>query len=542
MRKLALLIAAPLFLAACSGQAGSAPGGTTAQGKGSEVGMPVPAPAVDAAAGYGGAASAPNAGIPTVVVSGDRNLILTAKIDMRSKDPWATSDRAQAIATGLGGDVLNLSQTGTADTRSATLTIRVPSSRFGDALQQLKSLEGEVQTSGVSAQDVTDQFIDLQARLTAKQAEEQRYIAILNRANTIDEILKVDASLGNVRTQIEQLTAQINSIKQRTDFSTISMSISTLSALPGDTTTKVWDPAKTVGRALAALGAMMQVFADALIWLIVFGVEGALVYAVWRYRASRHVAGEAATFENNRRLEIAWTAAPALILAVVFVLTLGAMAEINGAGVAPAMRITAIGHQWWWEFSYGGIRTANELHIPVDTPVDLEVTSVDVIHSFWVPELGPKMDMLPGKTNRLRLFTRRAGSYDGQCAEFCGVEHAWMRIRVIAETQTGFDQWLSGQTLPAPTQGGAGERVFLSNICVSCHTIRGTAAAGTAGADPTPLRGRATIGAGVIPSDVARMRAWLTDPQRYQPGSLMPRVPLAEADLDALAAYLVSLK
>ena len=225
--------------------------------------------------------------------------------------------------------------------------------------------------------------------------------------------------------------------------------------------------------------------------LIFIGVEGALVYAIWRYRASRHFAGEAATFEQDRRLEIAWTAAPALILAVVFVLTLGAMAEINGAGVSATMRISAIGHQWWWEFGYGGVKTANELHIPIDTPVDLEVTSVDVIHSFWVPELGPKMDMLPGKTNRLRLFTRRAGSYDGQCAEFCGVEHAWMRIRVVAQTQTDFDQWLSGQTLPAPTQGGAGERVFLSNICVNCHTIRGTAAAGTAGPDLTHVGARA---------------------------------------------------
>jgi hypothetical protein len=272
MRKLALLIAAPLLLLAACSQAASSPNGTTAQGRGGEVGMPVLAPAADAASGFNvSSASAPDKGIPTVVVSGDRNLILTAKIDMRTKDPWATSDRAQAIASGLGGDVLNLSQSGTADSRSASLTIRVPSSRFGDALQQLKSLEGEVQTSGVSAQDVTDQFVDLQARLTAKQAEEQRYLAILNRAGTIDEILKVDASLGNVRTQIEQLTAQINSIKQRTDFSTISMSISTLSALPGDTTSKVWDPAKTVGRALAALGAMMQVFADAVIWLVVFG-------------------------------------------------------------------------------------------------------------------------------------------------------------------------------------------------------------------------------------------------------------------------------
>src|SRR5256712_3878697 len=278
MRKLALLIAAPLLLAtACSG-ASSAP---TAQSRGgSEAGAPVPG-AADPASGFSGnAGNASDKGIPTVVVSGDRNLILTAKIDMRTKDPWATSDRAQAIAGGLGGDVLNLPQSGTADTRSASLTIRVPSSRFGDALQQLKSLEGEIQTSGVTAQDVTDQFIDLQARLTAKQAEEQRYIAILNRANTIDEILKVDASLGSVRTQIEQLTAQINSIKHRTDFSTISMSISTLSALPGDTTSKAWDPAKTVGRALAALGAMMQVFADIVIWLIVFGWLPLLAFAI----------------------------------------------------------------------------------------------------------------------------------------------------------------------------------------------------------------------------------------------------------------------
>ena len=151
--------------------------------------------------------------------------------------------------------------------------------------QQLKSLDGEIQTSGVSAQDVTDQFVDLQARLTAKQAEEQRYIAILNRANTIDEILKVDASLGSVRTQIEQLTAQINSIKGRTEFSTISMSISTLTALPGDTTSKTWDPAKTVGRALAALGAMMQVFADVVIWLVVFGWLPLIAFAVLIFAA-----------------------------------------------------------------------------------------------------------------------------------------------------------------------------------------------------------------------------------------------------------------
>jgi len=293
-------------------------------------------------------------------------------------------------------------------------------------------------------------------------------------------------------------------------------------------------PADAIGTLALIVGVIASV--------IFIGVEAALVYAIWRYRASRNVAGEAATFERNRRLEIAWTAAPALILAVVFVLTLGTMAEINGAGVAPAMRIAATGHQWWWEFGYGGTKTANELHIPVDTPVELDLTSVDVIHSFWVPELGPKMDMLPGTTNHLRLLARRTGSYDGQCAEFCGIEHAWMRLRVVVQSQTDFDRWLSGQGLPAPAQGGEGQRVFLSNICVNCHVIRGTIETGTGGPDLTHVGARETIGAGVLPNDVARMRAWLADPQRYKPGSLMPGVPLSDTDLDALAAYLVSLK
>jgi len=293
-------------------------------------------------------------------------------------------------------------------------------------------------------------------------------------------------------------------------------------------------PADAIGTLSLIVGAIALV--------IFIGVEGALVYAIWRYRASRHVAGEPASFDRNRGLEIAWTAAPAVVLAVVFVLTLGTMAEISGAGVPPTMRIAATGHQWWWEFTYAGVATANELHIPVDTPIDLELTSTDVIHSFWVPELGPKMDMLPGVTNRLRLFARRTGSYDGQCAEFCGVEHAWMRIRVVAESQAEFAAWLRTQALPRATIETNAERVFLSNICVNCHTIRGTAAAGTAGPDLTHVGARATIGAGVLPNDVERVRAWLADPQAYKPGALMPSVPLSSADLDALAAYLVSLR
>src|SRR5436309_9286250 len=267
MRKLALLIAAPLLLAACAQSANTPSAGGKADYAGS-----APAPAADAASGYSGVASTTaNQGIPTVVVNADRNLILTAKIDMRSKDPWATSDRAQLIATSLGGDVLSLSQTGSGENRSTSLTMRVPSSRFSEAIRQLKELDGEVATSAVSAQDVTDQFVDLQARLAAKQSEEQRYLALLGRANTIDEILKIDASLSNVRLQVEQLTGQINSIKSRTEFSTISMSVSPIAIVPVQEPAKAWDPAKTVARALAALGAMLQVFADLAIWLVVFG-------------------------------------------------------------------------------------------------------------------------------------------------------------------------------------------------------------------------------------------------------------------------------
>jgi cytochrome c oxidase subunit 2 len=290
--------------------------------------------------------------------------------------------------------------------------------------------------------------------------------------------------------------------------------------------------------AIGALALVVGVIA----LLIFLGVEGALIYAVWRYRATRPSSGEPARFEHNTRLEVAWTAAPALVLAVVFALMLGTMAEIGGAAVEPGLRVRAVGHQWWWEFGYGPVTTANEMHIPVDTPVELELTSADVIHSFWVPELGGKSDMLPGTTNRLRLFARRAGVYEGQCSEFCGVEHAWMRIRVVAESQANFARWLAAQGQSAATRGGDGERIFLTAICVSCHAIRGTPAVGTAGPDLTHVGARATLGAGVLPNDAARMRAWIADPQLYKPGALMPRVPLSDTELDSLAAYLVSLK
>src|SRR3989442_9587968 len=275
--KLALLLALPLFLAACSASGTAsrgAPGGGTGDSF-TNISAPlaVPAPEAQKAGGVPVGAPAPNQGLPNpVAFNADRNLIRTANIAMRSKDPWATRERAAAIAVGYGGDVLGLAQSGNGDDRRANLAIRVPASRFDDALNQIKQLEGEVATANVDTKDVTDQFVDLQARLAAKQSEEQRYLALLSRANTIDEILKVDASITNVRTQVEQLTAQINSIKSRTEFSTIVLSVTPLTVLPGvDNTAKGWDPAKTLARALAAVSALFQVLADLAIWALVFG-------------------------------------------------------------------------------------------------------------------------------------------------------------------------------------------------------------------------------------------------------------------------------
>jgi cytochrome c oxidase subunit 2 len=285
--------------------------------------------------------------------------------------------------------------------------------------------------------------------------------------------------------------------------------------------------------------------------VILAGVEIALVYAAWRYRASRGGAMPA-QIHGHPRLEVAWTATPLVVLAVVFALMIGTMREI-GASVPDtgpgALRIRAIAYQWWWEFRYpgegGDVVTANELHIPAGTPVVLDLEAHDVVHSFWVPQLNGKTDMIPGRVNHLRLFAARPGSYPGQCAEFCGMEHAWMRITVIADAPGEFSRWLAGQTTPrAPPLGtaAAGEAVFLANVCQSCHAIRGTGAVASAGPDLTHLASRSTLGSGVLRNDEGSLRAWLADPQRYKPGAFMPSVPLSTTDLDALVAYLRSLR
>ncbi len=278
MKRFGWLIPVTFLLAACAGAGttASAPG----QGGGSTADFAVGRPAAVSATTPKSGESVTN-GVPVpLAFDVTRSVILTANIAMKANDPWAVAERAQSVALGLGGDIIGLSQSGGKDDRVASLTIRVPSERFTEALRQLRALDGDVVSSTVDGKDVTDQFVDLKARLTAKQAEEQRYNALLTRAGTIDEILKIDAALSNVRTQIEQLQGQVNSVASRTQFSTITMTITPAILSVVTPPTPAWDPARTVATALATLAVMLRGFADIAIWLLVFGWIPLLALAV----------------------------------------------------------------------------------------------------------------------------------------------------------------------------------------------------------------------------------------------------------------------
>jgi cytochrome c oxidase subunit 2 len=220
---------------------------------------------------------------------------------------------------------------------------------------------------------------------------------------------------------------------------------------------------------------------------------------------------------------------------------------------APARGSTALtvhvtGHQWFWEIRYPGMDavTANELHIPVNTRVNVVGTTADVIHSLWVPELDRKIDLIPGRTNRVLLYADRVGTYPGQCAEFCGLQHAHMELLVVAEPRARFEQWLHGENTTAKQPTGAdaqrGEELFMTGGCADCHQIRGTSARAQVGPDLTHVASRVTLAGGTIANDRALLTAWLRDPQRVKPGNKMPELALPAKDIAALVSYLEELK
>jgi cytochrome c oxidase subunit II len=267
-------------------------------------------------------------------------------------------------------------------------------------------------------------------------------------------------------------------------------------------------------------------------------VEGLLVVALIRFR-HRPGRGVPKQIHGNKRLEIAWTIAPALLLAGVAVPTIGTIFQL-AAKPANALQITVTGHQWWWQVEYPSLKviTANEVHIPAGRPVYVTLKSVDVIHSFWVPRLAGKQDLEPGNTTHLTFEADRPGNYSGQCAEFCGDSHANMRFRVIAQTEADFEAWAAGQQRPAPVPGDA-LRIMQAKGCGGCHTIGGEEAfVGTMGPDLTHFGSRTTFAGAIFPNTEPYLRRWLEDPPAVKPGADMPNLHLTRPEIDTLIHYL----
>ncbi|UCF41313.1 MAG: cytochrome c oxidase subunit II [Gemmatimonadota bacterium] len=276
-------------------------------------------------------------------------------------------------------------------------------------------------------------------------------------------------------------------------------------------------------------------------------VETALIVAIIKFRdrpgapAPKHVHG-------STLLEISWTLAPAIILIFIAVPTIRTIFRTDAAPPENAMQVEVIGHQWWWEFRYPelGIVTANEMRVPAGQPVTLVMTSDDVIHSFWAPKLGGKRDVMPGRSTRITFTPDSVGVFFGQCAEFCGVSHANMRMRVVVEDSSGFAGWVTQErTAPAAeetlsSEEAAGLAVFRTKGCMACHAIEGMAA-GVLGPNLSHVGSRTTIAAGILPNTAEGLARWIRNPAGEKPGSLMPQMPMTEEELAALVAYLQSL-
>jgi cytochrome c oxidase subunit 2 len=302
-------------------------------------------------------------------------------------------------------------------------------------------------------------------------------------------------------------------------------------------------PASPQAAAISNLFVLMLLVAAAIFVI----VAGAITYVALRYRDQPQASEPRQDF-GQPRLEIAWTLASLFIVALLFGFTIVTVRSADAPAGAQRPDLVVVGHQWWWEVRYpqSGVVTANEIHMPVGQRWLVRLDSADVIHDFWVPELGRKMDMVPGHPNHIWLEASTPGVYLGTCSEFCGAQHAWMRLRVMAQPPAEFAAWEQQQrAVPGAAASGAaaaGARRFQELTCVNCHAIAGTAAVARVAPDLTHLASRATLGAGVLENTPANLTRWLSDPQAIKPGSNMPNLHLSSADVGALAAYLGSLK
>ncbi len=329
--------------------------------------------------------------------------------------------------------------------------------------------------------------------------------------------------------------------------------------------------------------------------LIYVGVSGLLIYAVWRFRAKPGDRTEPPQVFGSVQIELSWTIIPILIIVVLFLTTARVLFSVQDAPKpASAIDVTVIGHQFWWEFRYPqyNVVTANEMHIPVSSkeaprPAFMKLTSADVMHSFWVPQLAGKTDLLPNRVNEMWIDPQRTGLYVGQCAQFCGPEHAKMLLRVYVDTPQQFQEWIAAQQrmqselsptqstgLSLPNQGNPpsangippnspatraevsaqspevpeainaqnGQRVFEQQACINCHTVAGTIANGRYGPDLTHLMSRSTLASGAVENTPENLKQWIADPNSMKPGSLMPAMHLSDRQNAQITAYLLTLK
>ena len=280
--------------------------------------------------------------------------------------------------------------------------------------------------------------------------------------------------------------------------------------------------------------------------VIALVVTVALVLALARFR-ERPGGHLPVQVRGHTLLEIAWTIAPALVLLIIAIPTIQIIFRTQSLVVPQGtLEVTVRGWQWWWEFRYPAfeVAVADELHLPAGRPVRLILEGPDVIHSFWVPQLGGKRDVVPGRVNFITLTPEIPGEYRGQCAEFCGTSHANMGLRVVVDPTERFEQWMAAQRAATPEPSGeaaTGKTLYTSHACVGCHTIRGLST-GTLGPDLTHFGSRATLGSGMLPNTLENVTVWVKDPSLIKPGVKMPALGLTDTEARAVALYLLELK
>jgi cytochrome c oxidase subunit 2 len=313
--------------------------------------------------------------------------------------------------------------------------------------------------------------------------------------------------------------------------------------------TSIFAPASTPASAIVGLTTLV-VAVTALIFVC---VSVLLVYAVFRFRKRPDDDGsEPAQVYGSQQVEVAWTVIPILIVVVLFLASARVITSIqNTEPRAGSIQVVAVGHQFWWEYRYPalGVVTANELHVPVSdpahpTPTFITLLSADTDHSFWIPRLGGKTDLIPNRVNSTWIDPYETGLYLGQCAQYCGTQHAKMLLRVYVDSRDDFDRWVRQQREAARDQShvSEGQRVFQSTACINCHAVSGTVATGQFGPDLTHLMSRDTIAAGIAPNTIENLRAWIRNPDSLKPGSRMPSMGLTDQQLDSVTAYLATLR